>query len=157
MIYAKLSDLNKYIQLFPYQKMQGFLKKISSDMEEGEYSIFGDKIFARVMSYSTHFPEECCIEAHDRYIDIQSSIVGAEGISVYNRQDLLVKKAYDAERDVVFFDNEGEPYLAHTVNWPGYFTMLFPWEAHRPQEVVPLMERTVKKFVIKLQYPLQCQ
>lgn len=149
MVYAKITDLSKYLDKDVYQQVESFLKQVSEDLPDGEYPIKGDSVYARVMSYSTSLPKECKIEAHDKYIDIQATIVGAEGISVYERDRLREKIPYDAEKDVVFFETEGALANAHTENVPGFFTMLYPEEAHRPQERVRNVDR-VKKFVIKV-------
>ena len=149
MIYGRISELERYLKPDIYEKIKMFLEQVSESMPEGEYPIWGDKAYARVMSYYTSLPEECQIEAHDKYIDIQATIVGAEGISVYERTGLSESASYNSEKDVVFFDKKGAMVHAHTVNVPGYFTMLYPEDAHRPQEKVCDIDR-VKKFVIKV-------
>ena len=149
MVYAKIADLSKYLDKDIYKQLETFLKQVSENMPDGEYPIKGDSVYARVMSYSTSSPEECKIEAHDQYIDIQATIVGAEGISVYERDSLREKIPYDTEKDVVFFETEEALPNAHTENVPGYFTMLYPEEAHRPQERVRNVDK-VKKYVIKV-------
>lgn len=149
MVYAKISELERYLMPDIYEKIKIFLEQVCESMSEGEYPIWGDKIYARVMSYYTGSPEECQIEAHDKYIDIQAAITGAEGISVYERTSLSESESYNSEKDVVFFDKECAMVHAHTVNVPGYFTMLYPEDAHRPQEKVCDIDR-VKKFVIKV-------
>lgn len=123
---------------------------VSPDMEDGEYDILNDKIFARVMSYTTLFTDACILEAHNKYVDIQFSINGAEGISVFDRTLMEIKDPYSEEKDVVLFMDNESALLAHTNNCPGYFTMLFPSEAHRPRECVGKCE-IVKKAVIKVQ------
>ena len=149
MVYAKLSELSNYLDADVWEQVRIFLSRVSEDMPEGEYPFFGEKAFARVMSYQTEEPEQCKIEAHDRYIDIQSTITGAEGISVFDRERLAETGAYREDKDVVLFRAGEEGTLAHTVNLPGYFTMLFPGEAHRPKERVREIPE-VKKFVVKV-------
>ena len=149
MIYAKISDLSKYLEQDVYTKINSFLEQVDENTPEGRYEIWGDKVYARVMSYDTGLPEECRIEAHNKYIDIQATIVGAEGIGVYEREQLSEKGSYQQDKDVVFFEGTDAIMIAHTVNIPGYFTMLFPEDAHRPQERVLEIEK-VKKFVIKV-------
>ena len=149
MVYSKLENLKDYLKKDIYDKAVVFLNKITEDMPEGEYPIDGDAVFARVMSYQTKTPENCKIEGHNKYIDIQASIIGAEGIGVYCRDDLVEEEAYNDKNDVVFFDKEAATQIAYTVNIPGYFTMLFPEDAHSPQEQVLSFDK-VKKFVIKV-------
>jgi len=149
MIFSKLSNLSQYLEHDVYVEVKRFLEQVNENMPDGRYEIWGDKVYARVMSYNTGLPEECKIEAHNKYIDIQATIVGAEGIGVYEREQLSEKGAYQQDKDVVFFEGTGAKMIAHTVNIPGYFTMLFPEDAHRPQERVLEIEK-VKKFVIKV-------
>jgi len=149
MVYSKLENLKDYLKKDIYDKAVFFLNQVTEDMPEGEYPIDGDAVFARVMSYHTKTPENCKIEAHNNYIDIQASITGAEGIGVYCRDSLVEEEAYDGKKDVVFYNKKAATQIVHTVNIPGYFTMLFPEDAHSPQEQV-LSFDTVKKFVIKV-------
>jgi len=149
MIYGKISELESYVGESVYSELRAFLEKISPDMEEGKYEIRGREIYARVMSYATDIPENCNIEAHDKYIDIQGTISGAEGIDLFDRSLLTAKTDYDESKDVVLFEGEKAVAQAHTENVPGRFTLLLPQEAHRPKENVPGYGR-VKKFVIKV-------
>lgn len=149
MIYDKIEKLQEYLEEDVYQQIENFIKQIGEGLPEGTYPIMGDRVFASVMSYPTNLPEECKIEAHNKYIDIQVTLVGAEGISVYGRDSLKEKVSYDAEKDVAFYETEGALANAHTENIPGYFTMLYPEDAHRPQERIRNVDR-VKKYVIKV-------
>ncbi len=149
MIYGKTEDILRYIPTEYVQVIELFLSTVSPDMEEKKYELFGHKVYAKVMSYNTPMPETCKIEAHDQYIDIQSTIFGAEGISVFDREKLSEKVPYNEEKDVVLFEYSPDALLARTINKQGYFTMLYPNEAHRPQEYIDGYG-TVKKFVIKI-------
>ena len=150
MIYDKLDNLINYIPAVYKQPVQKFLESLSPDMEEGEYSIAGSKVFARVMSYPTKKRDSCKIEAHNLYVDIQATLTGGEGIDIFEREGLKVTEEYDADKDVIFFaDDHLSPHCT-TANYCGYFTMLFPEEAHRPQEEIEGINY-VKKFVIKME------
>ncbi|MGC9329842.1 MAG: YhcH/YjgK/YiaL family protein, partial [Candidatus Hinthialibacter sp.] len=54
-----------------------FLKTLAPDAEEKKYPIEGDDIFARVMSYETKPREEAVLEAHMKYVDIQTVLYGS--------------------------------------------------------------------------------
>lgn len=149
MVHDQLIHLKHYLSDELYSIVQVFLEKVSEEMPEGEYPLKGNKVFARVMSYSTSQEEDCQIEAHKEYIDIQATISGAEGISVFKEEGLQAKTEYDGDTDVTFFEKgDATPYI-RCGNIPGYFTLLYPWEAHRPQERINA-EGFVKKFVIKV-------
>lgn len=148
MIHDSLENLGRCLPEKDYRLISSFLEKTGPDMEEKRYIIDGDRIFANVMSYATKPREECRLEAHDRYIDIQSTIIGAEGIDLYIRDGLEESEEYDVEKDVVFFSRMERLFTGHVNNLPGYFTLIKPDEAHAPQERVGDIGK-VKKLVIK--------
>lgn len=153
MVYDRIEELHKYVKKDIYEKIKVFLESVNEKTQDGRYEIFGNSIYSQVMSYDTSVPEMCKIEAHNKYIDIQVTIKGAEGISVFERDNLDEKISYNVEKDVVFFDEQIAMSIAHTTNIPGYFTMLYPRDAHRPQEKI-LGFDNVKKLVIKLDVSL---
>lgn len=149
MVFDQLRNLNKYIEHKQYNKIENFLKKVSMDMQEGYYEIDGKDIYARVMSYPTLLQCDCLIEAHNHYIDIQSSLIGVERIDIFDRRKLDIEKEYNEEQDVVFFKETEIPSVSVN-NVAGYFYMIFPEEAHRPKISVNRQCEDVKKFVIKI-------
>ena len=149
MIFDQLKNLNKYVTQEQFLKIKGFLEKLSPDMEEGYYEIDGEMIYARVMSYATSLRQDCRIEAHDRYIDIQSSLTGIDGIDIFERDELAVLETYNKDKDVVFYKETVLPNVSIN-NKEGYFSMIYPKEAHRPKISVNQRCERVKKFVIKI-------
>lgn len=149
MIIDRLENLKKYIDENDMRKIDVFLKRLSPEMEEGRYEIDGDDIYARVMSYHTSPREDCKIEAHDLYIDIQSTLVGKEGIDVFHREELIEKIPYNAAKDVCIYEESAQQYIT-VDNLPDYFSMLYPEEAHKPQISLDKKRDIVKKFVIKI-------
>lgn len=149
MIFAHLKYLYKYLSENQFIKISKFLRELSPEMEERQYDIDGESIYARVMSYRTSLQSDCKIEAHNKYIDIQSSLVGAEGIDLFDRNILGVLKEYDETGDVSFFEDTAAPYIS-IKNAEGFFSMIFPEEAHRPQISINGNCDYVKKFVIKI-------
>lgn len=149
MIHTKLEKLGEYISKDVRQGIEAFLKTISADMADGEYEILGTEAFARVQTYDTVSPEEGRIEAHDVYADIQGTICGAEGISLYDRECLRPMEPYNEAKDVQHYGPDGAVPLARISNLPGYATVLLPGDAHRPKERAGDIKE-VKKFVIKV-------
>lgn len=148
MIYDAISNLLKYVSEEDYQYIRDFLEQINENMPEGKYELCGERIFARVMSYQTNDPKECKVEAHNKYIDIQFTICGAEGIDIYPRKGMEIIEDYREDEDVAYFRHSGIPSI-HVNNLPGYFVIIFPDEAHSPQQRVGNIEY-VKKAVIKI-------
>ncbi|MDR1531593.1 MAG: YhcH/YjgK/YiaL family protein [Clostridiales bacterium] len=145
MVLGHISNVLNYIPRYK-DEVAVFLKKATFEIADGEYPIIGKEIFARVQSYPLRTPERGRVEAHNSYIDIQSVIAGTEGIDIFRRDLLTLETAYDDENDVEFY-NTG-PKIASLELPEGYFAMLFPNEAHRPQ-MFALGAEHVKKFVIK--------
>lgn len=149
MILTKIRTVAEYLSPEIRQPVHAFLQKINADMPDGEYEILGAEAFARVQTYRTVPPEDARIEAHDVYADIQGTLRGAEGISVYDRESLRGLGPYREPEDVCHYDAAGAEPLAHVNNLPGYATILLPADAHRPKERIDSTDE-VKKFVIKV-------
>lgn len=148
MVHDKLENLYKYLPERYRENVEEYLKNINCDSKETTIEIVGKDIYGRVMSYPTKFEENAKIEAHDDYVDIQFSIRGGEGISLFSREDM---KMVDSRPDIDFYEYKGESVRQGQVaNLPGYFTMIFPHEAHRPQESLDRSCSVVKKGVIKI-------
>lgn len=131
-----------------WEKAFSFLKTLNADSPEGDYPIDGTSMFAIVMSYETKQPAQGKFEAHRKYADIQSTLVGAEGIGVTQTDGLTANTEYEEERDVTFYDTpETVPALIDV--YPGSFAFLLPQDCHMPQLAVgePQM---IKKVVVKI-------
>lgn len=153
MIIDKIANLKKYLSAGVYQRLIGVLSKIDADTPEGTYEIDGD-MFIKVMSYDLHEKEECKIEAHNEFIDIQSTIVGVEGIGIFDRNELVTSVPYSSEKDVLFFFREEAKLKNNLAIYPNEFILLFPEEAHSPKQRALSHIQHVKKFVIKLRTKL---
>lgn len=148
MIHDKMENLLAYIPERYRDAVRGYLVKLKPEMEEGITEIAGKDVYGRIMSYPTKLEENAKIEAHDIYVDIQFTLKGAEGISLFSR-DKLTQIGSKPEKD--FYEYGGNA-MRHSqvANMPGYFTMIFPHEAHRPQESLDRKCNMVKKGVIKI-------
>lgn len=148
MVHDQLSRLGLYLPERQREDIANFLVNIREDMPEERSNIDKDTVYARIMSYPTKLPKDCTIEAHDEYVDIQFTLVGGEGIDIFPREELHELTA-DAEKDFFTFAADMAPCLSVS-NLPGWFTMIFPHEAHRPQESLDGKCAIVKKGVIKI-------
>jgi YhcH/YjgK/YiaL family protein len=149
MIADRLERLALYLPHQVENIISDFLRDISPDSADGYYPISGEQVFARVMTYETKRAEFCKTEAHNRYIDIQATLAGAESIAIFPRDGLTSIVPYNATDDVEFFEAGSIPPSAETCNYVGRFTLLYPYEAHRPMQAV-VGYPWVKKFVIKV-------
>jgi len=138
-----------YYHLGPvWEKAFEFLKTLNADTPEGDYPIDGKAMFAIVMSYETKEPAQARFEAHKKYADIQSTLIGAEGIAVVDTKKVDQATDYDEKRDVTFFETpETIPTLVDV--YPGSFAFLLPQDCHMPQLAVGAPQR-IKKVVVKI-------
>lgn len=141
---------NYYTDSAIWRQAFEYLSTLSADATPGDMvPIIGDQVKARVMCYQTLFPEDAVLEAHDKYVDIQMSLAGAECIDWFPRSLLTVKTPYDAVSDAVFFERPAFAPVRVT-NHPGSFTVLFPQDAHAPQLTPGAEPAEVKKVVVKV-------
>ena len=127
-----------------------YLASLTADAEPGEMtSILDDRLRARVMRYATMSPEQAVLEAHDKHVDIQMSLVNAECIDWFPRAGLTPKCAYDPGADAIFFERPDFTPV-RVFNRPGVFTVLFPQDAHSPQLTPGQAPEMVTKVVVKV-------
>jgi YhcH/YjgK/YiaL family protein len=126
---------------------------LDENAEVHDVELRGEKMFARVMSYSTKTTDEAKVEAHREYIDIQISLKGAEGIDWYPTSTLDVKEEYNEEKDRTLY-HRYEPAPAHVDNHPGMFAVLYPEDAHMPQLIVDGEAEVIVKAVVKIHLSL---
>ncbi len=103
-------------------------------------------LFANIQSYATRAPEECRLEYHRKYADIQFLYEGNEAIGYRPlTADLAETVPYSAENDIGFVAGEG----ALVPFYKDAFFVLFPQDAHAPG--YRTSEATqVKKVVLKV-------
>lgn len=111
----------------------------------GRHDLQGDALYALVQEYDTRPLESCRWEAHRRYIDLQVVLRGTERMGWSPLGRMSATEPYDAERDVAFFDGDGEFFTLR----PGMFAVFFPHDAHMPQ-VATAACAAVRKLVLKV-------
>lgn len=151
MIVDHIENWRSYAFGSAWEKAFAFLENLDPNAEEGEHSIDGDAVFARVMSYATksETDEDAVLEAHRRYVDIQMALKESERIACYPLHTLEPKGPYDEEKDVQFFQYRQAADLQLSV-FPGTFVCLLPQDAHMPQLKTGTEKLVVKKVVVKI-------
>ena len=138
--YELYSSINERIA-----KGFAFLRNTDLDaIASGRHDIEGDTIFALVQEYPTKPLNECKLESHQRYIDIQYMIRGEElmGVTTKNNQVVIEQ---NPERDYIFYEGDTSLVLVKQ----GMFTIFFPDDIHQPCVQVKSPSE-VKKVVIKV-------
>jgi YhcH/YjgK/YiaL family protein len=123
-----------------------------AELADGRYELDGDRLFAIVQRYRPKPLTEAMWEAHRRYIDVQYVVTGCERMGcTFLRDDLPVRQPYDAQKDIIFFDTQGD-----FVTVPaGSFTIFAPHDIHAPSLVANAgdPQAQVCKVVMKCSVP----
>jgi len=116
-----------------------------SALESGKYEIAGMDVFALVSEYDSKQHQDCRLEAHQVYADIQYIISGREaiGFAPLNNQTILTE--YNPEKDIVFYTGETTQLIVET----GMFAVFFPQDVHRPCMQINGPVK-IKKVVVKV-------
>jgi len=148
MIIDNLSNSEKYNCIHPlFAKAFEYIK--SQDLaiiEDGKFEIDGDNLRAIVSNKKGMTADESIskFECHDKHIDIQLCIKGKEQFGWKPRSSCIQQKGeYNAEKDVVFYNDAPDMYFELTNN---QFAIFFPEDVHAPM----IGEEEIKKLVIKV-------
>ena len=152
MITVNKKDIEK---LMPYvsERLRTALQYIAetdfTKVENGEYHLDGDKVFARVNRYATEPKESKKPESHNAYIDVQYLGEGKEKIYYAAKSDVhKVIEDYAEERDLLFYEDAREK--DGVTLGDGVFAIFFPWELHRPGCHAVHGGSAVQKIVVKV-------
>ncbi len=115
------------------------------DMAPGKYPVKEDRIFCLVNQYHTKSKEECEMEAHQKYIDIQLMIIGEEIIGYKPLTNQTPTVDYKPNEDYALY-NVDVDYLKLE---KGMFAMFFPHDIHQP-EIFLNEPQQVKKVIMKV-------
>jgi biofilm protein TabA len=119
-----------------------------ANMENGQYEIDGDNVYAIVNSYNTKPAADCGWEAHKVYCDIHYSVTGSERIGYAPIHTMTEIQAYNTEKDYSLYTGKGDWVLVSE----GMFCLLMPQDIHAPGAFVDGQTEFLKKVVIKLKY-----
>ena len=125
-----------------------FLRTTDLDsLPSGKHDIEGDTIFALVQEYNTKPSDECKLESHKKFIDIQYMIRGEEmmGVTTQNNQKII---EVNEEKDYTFYEGTTSLVLVSK----GMFTIFFPDDLHQPcvqTETISEVKKVVIKVLIK--------
>ena len=130
-----IKDNLKYAELYEginpgFPVAFAFLEEaLAAPKEVGRYDLEGG-VFALVQSYDTKPVESCKIEAHKKYIDIQCVLKGRELFGVGDLSKQAIYEDLFEQKDVAFYHGDVDV-LTLT---DGDFVIVFPEDAHRPQQ-----------------------
>ena len=148
MIIDTLSNSEKYISVHPlFAKAFEYIKTQNFEtIEDGKFEIDGDNLRAIISNKKGMTAAESVakFECHDKHIDIQLCIKGKEQFGWKPRSTCTQQKGeYNAEKDVVFYNDVPDMYFELTDN---QFAIFFPDDVHAPM----IGEGVIKKLVVKV-------
>lgn len=94
----------------------------------GKHEIDGDRLYAIVQQYDPQPVDQCKLEAHRRYWDVQYLVAGEERMGWAPLAGLSIAEAFDPARDVGFFHGDYQLFRVPA----GTFTIFGPHDAHMP-------------------------
>lgn len=129
-----------------WDKAFEFLKTTDLDgLAPGRYPIDEGNVFAMVSEVAPLEMEQVKWEAHRNFNDLQYIVQGKAKMGVAPVDQANVIEPYDSQKDIAFYDAEGEYYDAE----PGTFFIFSPQEAHRPAIKMDGYDQ-IKRIVIKV-------
>jgi len=111
----------------------------------GKTLIEGDYLYYLVQEYQTKPECEAKLETHNRYIDIQFMLLGAEKMGYANKNTLTPTTDYNEITDIQFH----EGVYSDLIVQEGCFALFFPEDAHKPGMEIDMTQK-VKKIVFKI-------
>jgi len=148
MILDRQDHTNNYASLGARFKkaFDHLIKTDFTQLENGKHIIDGDDVFVIVMEYETKEPDDCIMENHRKYADIQYMVAGEEmiGIATYNNQ--VPTMPYDETKEAAFYEKN---YTSMIRLQEKHFAVFFPQDLHMPC-IKAGKAGSVKKAVYKI-------
>lgn len=114
----------------------------------GRHEVCGEDMFYIIDRYCTEPVEDGRFEAHNRYIDIQFLVSGAECIGYSQREGANIHTSYDENKDIEFYERPTE--FTSLLLRQGSFCIFFAGELHMPGRSVNGQAGDVHKVVVKI-------
>ena len=118
----------------------------------GRYEL-NNGLFYMVQSYETKPVSEGKFEAHRKFIDLQYIADGKERHDAANISGLTVRDDYNAEKDIIFYnENAGSACCSTLILNTGFFAIYFPEDGHMPNLGISDNYENVTKVIVKIPY-----
>ena len=101
-----------------------------------------------MQAYTTLPDADAPFESHEKYFDLQFVVSGEESFGYAPRDLCKPAMAYDADRDLVFYEEPAES--GCIILKAGDFAIVPPEDAHAPRRQTAAGACAVKKIVVKV-------
>lgn len=120
-----------------------YLRKLKVDeTDAGTRIVVDEYFFYSVQSYVTKPADECKLESHKKFVDIQVMVSGSEAMDIVDTSRLTLQESYDATKDVMFWKISSR--TARTTLTSGDIIVLYPEHAHRGAVSIENSTKVVK-------------
>lgn len=147
MILDKLENADWYYAAVPgfEQFMRFYRDNDLEDMPACKIKLNGDDFIVMIQDFQGKTMDDCCLESHHDYIDIQIPLTDDEIMGWRSQEDCQeVTADYDEGKDVELYGDA--PATTFTVP-EGHFVIFFPTDAHMPG-IAP--GKTYRKIIVKI-------
>ena len=148
MILGILLSAGRYFELHPFfpKAFQSLSDPKWASLPAGKHPVDGDKLFVIVGHDPGRGRDGSTLESHRKYIDIQTSVRGAEEIGWAPLAECRqVKLEYDPERDLALYSDRPHAWIPLT---PGHFAIFYPEDAHAPLAGTGPLHKVVMKVAL---------
>lgn len=149
MIFDTIAQAPRYFSGDWWRDVLAFAARARPDLPVGEQPLRGQDLFVKILDFTTGPPETAVLESHRLYADVHIVLEGREQIRVWPVDALGVRHAYDAERDVVFYEPPPQSAPVTLDLHPGHLAVFEPQDAHMPALASAAPVR-VRKLVFKV-------
>ncbi|MCU0662648.1 MAG: YhcH/YjgK/YiaL family protein [Myxococcota bacterium] len=145
MILDQLRNATLYEPVHPgLEPAFAFLRRADlPKLEDGRVDLDGQRLYAIVARTTGRGRDQSPLETHDRFIDVQYVVEGADHMGWRHRSVTLQSRGYDREKDLELYDTHTTSYVEVK---QGHFAVFFPHDAHAPLAG----QGTVHKVVVKV-------
>ena len=149
MVIDKLKNAPIYYGLGPrFRRALEWLSRADPDaLPAGQrISIDGDDIFATLFDTETLPPEQCRLEFHHNYADIQYLVSGREAVGYLLEGPARPVEPYAPEKDIGFSAGDWDTVTVEA----GTFYIVWPQDLHAPRVAPDGSAAPVRRLVVKV-------
>lgn len=119
-----------------------YLRKLNITQSDIGKHIVNEQFFYIVQEYTTKHEENCVLESHRKYIDVQLLIEGTEAMDIVDVSRLSIKEEYNNDKDVMYWNIPDR--MARIKLTAGDYVILYPENAHRGAVALEKCKKVLK-------------